>query len=435
MQRLVVSRHTPSAATRRTFFRYASNGPLTGLRILDMTRVLAGPSCTMMLGDMGAEVIKLERPKVGDDTRNFAPPFLPKNSKGELSDVAAYFAGINRNKSSLTLNYGKPEGQAIVRRLLKKCDVLVENFKTGTLEKYGLGYNDLREEFPGLIYCSITGFGHTGPYKSRPGYDALIQAMGGIMSITGEPGGEPMKVGLSICDLTAGMHGTIGILAALRHKTNTGEGQHVDISMLDVTTALLANQGMNYLATSKQPARLGNHHPNIVPYQVMPASDGFFILSVGNDATFERFIAVAQKANPDAGAENLLEDPLFNTAVARVTNRAHVTDTCNNLTKVKPVAWWLKELEEASVGCSPIMNLEEVFADPHVNSRGMLLEMEHKSLEQPAKLIASPLKFDKTPVTYRQPPPLLGEQSEEILEEVGGYTKEEVAQLRAVGAI
>lgn len=400
-----------------------------------MTRVLAGPSCTMMLGDMGAEVIKIERPKTGDDTRAFAPPFLPKNSKGDLSDVAAYFAGINRNKSSMTLNYTKAEGQAIIRRLAAKCDVLVENFKTGTLEKYGLGYHDLKEEFPGLVYCSITGFGHTGPYKSRPGYDALIQAMGGIMSITGEPSGEPMKVGLSICDLTAGMHGVIGILAALRHKSLTGEGQHVDISMLDVTTALLANQGMNYLATEKQPARLGNHHPNIVPYQVMPASDGFFILSVGNDATFERFIAVAQKAAPDAGAEKLLEDPLFKSAVARVTNREHVTQTCNALTKVQPVKWWLEELEKASVGCSPIMNLPEVFADPHVNARGMLLEMEHKSLEQPAKLIASPLKFDKTPVSYRQPPPLLGEHSETILVDVAGYTEKEVAELREVGAI
>jgi crotonobetainyl-CoA:carnitine CoA-transferase CaiB-like acyl-CoA transferase len=388
-----------------------------------------------MLGDMGAEVIKLERPKVGDDTRNFAPPFMPKNTAGEPSDVSAYFAGINRNKASVTMNYSKPEGQAVMKRLLSKSDIFVENFKTGTLEKYGLGYHQIKEEFPGLIYCSITGFGHTGPYSPRPGYDALIQAMGGIMSITGEPDGAPMKVGLSICDLTAGMHGAIGILAALRHKMVTGEGQHVDIGMLDVTTALLANQGMNYLATGKQPARLGNAHPNIVPYQVMPASDGFFILSVGNDATFERFIAVAQQADPDANAGDLLQDERFNCAVGRVTNREHVTATCNALTKSKPIAWWLENLEKASVGVSPIMDLEQVFADPHVQARGMVMEMEHKSLEQPAKLIASPLKFDKTPVSYRTPPPLLGEHSEEVLTSVGGYTDKEVAELREAGAI
>jgi crotonobetainyl-CoA:carnitine CoA-transferase CaiB-like acyl-CoA transferase len=322
-----------------------------------------------------------------------------------------------------------------MKRLLSKSDIFVENFKTGTLEKYGLGYHQIKEEFPGLIYCSITGFGHTGPYSARPGYDALIQAMGGIMSITGEPDGAPMKVGLSICDLTAGMHGAIGILAALRHKMVTGEGQHVDIGMLDVTTALLANQGMNYLATGKQPARLGNAHPNIVPYQVMPASDGFFILSVGNDATFERFIAVAQQADPDANAGDLFQDERFNCAVGRVTNREHVTATCNALTKSKPIAWWLENLEKASVGVSPIMDLEQVFADPHVQARGMVMEMEHKSLEQPAKLIASPLKFDKTPVSYRTPPPLLGEHSEEVLTSVGGYTDKEVAELREAGAI
>jgi len=255
------------------------------------------------------------------------------------------------------------------------------------------------------------------------------------MSITGEPDGAPMKVGLSICDLTAGMHGAIGILAALRHKNETGEGQQVDISMLDVTTALLANQGMNYLATNKQPARLGNNHPNIVPYQVMPASDGFFILSVGNDATWVRFVEVAHRANPDAGAESLLEDPLFKSAVARVTNRAHVTDTCNALTKTQPIKWWLEHLEKASVGCSPIMDLEEVFADPHVKARGMVIEMEHKELDKPARVIASPFKFDKTPVSYRLPPPMLGEHSEKILREVGGYTEQEVADLREAKAI
>jgi len=394
--------------------------------------VLAGPSCTQILGDMGAEVIKLERPGAGDDTRAFAPPFLPKNN-GDPSHVSAYFAGINRNKSSVTLNYTKAEGQQVVRRLLQNSDILVENFKTGTLDKYGLGYTDLKKEFPKLVYCSITGFGHSGPYKSRPGYDALVQAMGGIMSVTGEPDGEPMKVGLSVCDLVAGMHGVMGILAALRHVTVSGQGQHVDISMLDVTTALLANQGMNYLATRKVPARLGNQHPNIVPYQVMPASDGHFILSVGNDPTFERFIAVAKQADPTA--EELLSDPRFKTAVARVENRQVVTERCNQLTKMRSVAWWLEHLEKNTVGCSRIMNLEEVFDDPHVKAREMLLDMKMDSLDKPATVIASPFKFAETPVTYRKPPPELGEHTDDILRSVAGYSEAEVADLRAKGAV
>lgn len=384
---------------------------------------------------MGAEVIKLERPGAGDDTRAFAPPFLPKNDSGDPSHVSAYFAGVNRNKVSVTMNYTKPEGQEVIRRLLSKCDVLVENFKTGTLDKYGLGYPQLKKEFPKLVYCSITGFGHTGPYCKRPGYDALIQAMGGVMSITGDPKGEPMKVGLSVCDLVAGMHGVMGILAALRHVSVSGQGQHVDISMLDVTTALLANQGMNYLATRKLPERLGNHHPNIVPYQVMPASDGHFILSVGNDPTFERFVAVAREADPSAGAEKLLEDPRFKTAVARVQNRQAVTETCNALTATRPVAWWLEHLEKHSVGCSPILNLEEVFSDPHVLHRQMLLDLKMDALEKPATVIASPFKFDETPVSYRRPPPELGEHTAEVLADLAGYSAAEIAELREKGAV
>jgi len=396
---------------------------------------LAGPSCTQMLADMGAEVIKVERPKVGDDTRNFAPPYLPKNEAGEPSDISAYFAGCNRNKSSITVNYTQSDGQAILRKLLTKSDILVENFKTGTLQRYGLGYDDLKADFPGLIYCSITGFGQTGPYAKRPGYDALVQAMGGIMSITGEPEGEPMKVGLSICDLTAGMHGSIGILAALRHKMVTGVGQHVDISMLDVSTAILANQGMNYLATGKNPERLGNNHPNIVPYQAMPASDGYFILSVGNDGQFQKFIEVASRAAPELNPDRLLEDPLFKTAPARVMNRQKVTDTCNGITKTRSVEWWLQELEKAGVGCSPILNLQQVFADPHIQYREMVVDMEHSKLEKPAKLIASPFKYSETPVSYRKPPPLLGEHTDDILTKVAGYTTQEVDELKAKGAI
>ena len=307
------------------------NGPLDGLKVFDLTRILAGPHCTQILGDLGAEVIKIERPKVGDDTRNFAPPFLPDDSGADSSE-SAYFAGTNRNKRSITLNLSDPEGQALARKLIAQCDVLAENFKTGTLAKYGLGYEQLHAEFPRLVYCSVTGFGHTGPYADRPGYDALIQAMGGVMSLTGEPEGEPMKVGVSIADMMAGMYAGMAILAAVRHQQLTGEGQHVDISMLDTHVAWLANQGMNYLATGENPPRLGNLHPNIVPYQVMPSSDGYFVLSVANDPAFERFCEMAD-------CNELLEDDRFNTAVERVRNREHVTATLNDITRKRPSAW------------------------------------------------------------------------------------------------
>mmetsp|Transcript_80337 Transcript_80337/g.126839 ORF Transcript_80337/g.126839 Transcript_80337/m.126839 type:complete len:450 (+) Transcript_80337:2-1351(+) len=406
-------------------------GPLAGVKVLDMTRVLAGPCCTQILGDLGAEITKLERPKVGDDTRGFAPPFLPG---AEEAPMAAYFAAQNRNKSSVTLNYTKPEGQEIVKRLLKSSDVMVENFKAGTLEKYGLSYGHLKEEFPSLVYCSITGFGQTGPYSPRPGYDALVQAMGGYMSVTGEPEGEPMKVGVPVQDLYAGLHGVIGILAALRHASLTGEGQHVDIGMLDVSTSMLANQASNFLASGEVPERLGNQHPNIVPYQVMPAADGYFTLAVGNDPTFERFISVAVKAAPEANAEKLLEDDRFKTQTARVDNRKLVTDTCNDITRKKPVAWWLDELEKASVGCSPIKNLEEVFDDPHVKAREMLIEMPIKGHQKPAKLVASPLKFSATPASYRSAPPQLGEHTEEVLNRAG-FSDTELEELKKKGVV
>jgi len=397
-----------------------------------MTRVLAGPSCTQVLGDMGAEVTKIERPDTGDDTRGFAPPFLPGAEK-DKKPMAAYFAAQNRNKLSVTLNYTKPEGQEVLRRLLKSCDVLVENFKTGTLDKYGLGYADLKAAYPSLVYCSITGFGQTGPYSPRPGYDALVQAMGGFMSVTGETDGEPMKVGVPIHDLYAGLHGVIGILAALRHASLTGEGQHVDIGMLDVSTSMLANQASNYLSTGQLPQRLGNQHPNIVPYQVMPAADGYFILAVGNDPTFERFVGVADKADPSASAPKLLEDSRFNSQTARVDNRKLVTDTCNAITRKQTVEWWLRELEGASIGCSPIKNLEEVFEDPQVKAREMVIEMP-VSGHSPAKFVASPLKFSTTPVSYRRPPPSLGEHTEDVLAKAG-FSEAEVQDLRRKGVL
>jgi len=404
------------------------NGPLDGLKVFDLTRILAGPHCTQILGDLGAEIIKIERPKVGDDTRNFAPPYL-RDENGADTAESAYFAGTNRNKRSVTLNLSDPEGQALARRLIAQCDVLVENFKTGALAKYGLGFEDLRAEFPRLVYCSITGFGQTGPYASRPGYDALIQAMGGVMSLTGEPDGAPMKIGVSIADMMSGMYAGMSILAAVRHQQITGEGQHIDISMLDCHVAWLANQGMSYLATGEIPERLGNMHPSIVPYQVMPSADGHFVLSVGNDPTFERFCGVAD-------CTELLDDDRFRTAPERVRNRVHVTEVLNDITRSRPSAWWLAALEKAQIGCGPINNLAEVFDDPQVKAREMVIEMDHPATgKAPAKLIASPIKMSGTPVTYRKPPPLLGQHTEEVLAEMLDISAEEVAALREKGVL
>jgi crotonobetainyl-CoA:carnitine CoA-transferase CaiB-like acyl-CoA transferase len=403
------------------------NGPLHGLKVFDLTRVLAGPHCTQLLGDLGAEVIKVERPGSGDDTRGFAPPFQ-KDDKGEDTSESAYYTGANRNKRSITINIGTSEGQALTKKLMADCDILVENFKAGTLDRYGLGYEQMKAEFPRLIYCSITGFGQTGPYAPRPGYDGLIQAMGGVMSLTGVPDGEPMKVAVPICDLMAGMYASVGILAAVRHQAETGEGQFIDIGMLDTHVGWLANQGMNYLATGENPKRIGNQHPNILPYQVMPTSDGYIVLSVGNDPTFERFCKLAE-------CEELLEDERFQTNAARVSNRDHVTETLNEITKKKTSEWWLDNLEKEKIGSGPINNLEQVFADPHVIAREMVIEMDHPATgSKPMKLIANPIKLSATPPTYRKPPPLLGEHTDEVLQEAG-LSADEIAKLKEDGTV
>jgi crotonobetainyl-CoA:carnitine CoA-transferase CaiB-like acyl-CoA transferase len=403
-----------------------ATGPLAGLRVLDLSRILAGPSATMLMADMGATITKVEALKTGDDTRRYAPPFIQADD-GVDSDLAAYFSSCNRNKLSLALNFKDPEGQKVLFKLLETSDVLIENFKTGTLAKYGLGYDQLKDRFPGLVYCSVTGFGHTGPYSKRPAYDMLIQAMGGSMSITGVPDGEPMKMGLSMFDLTAGLHAVIGILAAIRDKSNTGLGQHVDISMLDVSVALLQNQGMNYLAKKQRQPRVGNNHPNVVPYQVMPSQDGYFILTASNDEQFGKFCKVA-------GREDLMEDERFATMKARVVHRSHVTPALNEVTKTMETAWWLKKLELAGVGCAPILHPDEVFADPHVLSREMLIEMNVPGCSKPVSLIGSPMKFSRTKVNYRYAPPRVGEHSDEILAEAG-YSEQDVAGLRACGAV
>ena len=397
-------------------------GPLKGLKVFDLTRVLAGPTCAQMLGDLGADVIKIERPGAGDDTRGFAPPVMPGTQE------SAYFVGVNRNKRSVTLDISKPEGQAIAKQLIAQCDILVENFKVGALAKYGLGYEELHKEFPGLIYCSITGFGQTGPYAERPGYDALIQAMGGVMSLTGDPDGMPQKVGVPVADLFAGLYGCIGILAALRHKEATGQGQQIDIGMLDTHVAWLANQGMNYLATGQNPVRLGNQHPNIVPYQVFPTQDGHIVLSIGNDPTFARFCKAF-------GIEHLLADERFATNAARVSNRAFVTETLTPVMQARGTDEWVDKLEALKIGCGPIYKLDQVFANEHVQARGVVVNMPHAATPDGVKVIANPVRLSETPADYRIPPPVLGEHTDMVLGSRLGLDAAALAVLREKGII
>ncbi|MBS0562498.1 MAG: CoA transferase [Proteobacteria bacterium] len=398
-------------------------GPLKGLKVFDLTRVLAGPTCVQMLADLGADVIKIEKPGSGDDTRAFAPPFVPGTKE------SAYFVGVNRNKRSVTLDIASKEGQEIALGLIAQCDILVENFKVGALAKYGLGYEQLHAKFPRLVYCSITGFGQTGPYAPRPGYDSLIQAMGGVMSLTGEPDGLPQKVGVPVADVFAGLYGCIGVLAALRHRDATGQGQQVDIGMLDTHVAWLANQGMNYLATGENPPRLGNQHPNIVPYQVFPTADGHVVLSVGNDPTFKRFCE-------SFGLEHLLADERFATNAARVQNRQLVTDTLTPTMKSQTTAWWVERLEALKIGCGPINKLSEVFADPQVQARGAVVEMRHGAQgENTVKVIANPVRLSETPAEYRLPPPLLGQHTDEVLSGRLGLDAAALAALREKGVI
>jgi crotonobetainyl-CoA:carnitine CoA-transferase CaiB-like acyl-CoA transferase len=399
------------------------SGPLVGLRVLDLTRVLAGPTCTQMLGDLGADVIKIEKPGAGDDTRGFAPPYMPGTQE------SAYFVGVNRNKRSVSVDIAKPEGQALIRRMLASCDILVENFKVGALAKYGLGYEQVHADFPGIVYCSITGFGQTGPYAPRPGYDSLIQAMGGVMSLTGEPDGLPQKVGIPVADLFAGLYGCIGILAALRHRERTGLGQQVDIGMLDTHAAWLANQGMNYLATGQNPPRLGNQHPNIVPYQVFPTKDGYLVLSVGNDPTFARFCE-------NTGLAHLLTDDRFATNAARVANRQLVTDTLTPMMQTRTTTEWVDALEALKIGCGPINTLEQVFADPQIIARNTVVEMPHPTAEGgTVKVIANPVRMSETPADYRITASTVGAHTDAVLHDLLGMTEAEISDLRQKGIL
>ncbi len=396
-------------------------GPLAGLTVFDLTRVLAGPTCVQMLGDLGADVIKIEKPGAGDDTRGFTPPTMPGTQD------SAYFVGVNRNKRSVTLDIATAEGQAIAHRLIARSDIMVENFKVGALARYGLGYEQLHTLHPGLIYCSITGFGQTGPYAPRPGYDSLVQAMGGIMSLTGEPDGLPQKVGVPVADLFAGLYGCIGILAALRHRAATGQGQQVDVGLLDSHVAWLANQGMNYLATKADPPRLGNQHPNIVPYQVFATADGAMVLSVGNDPTFQRFARAV-------GLAHLLDDPRFATNAARVANRQHVTETLAPVLAGDTTANWIGRLEAISVGCGPINTLAQVFADPQVVARQNVVRVPHATAPDGVEVIANPVRLSETPADYRRGPPLLGQHTDEVLGTLG-LSAAELAGLRERGVI
>jgi len=405
-------------------------GALSHLRVLDLSRVLAGPWSGQILADLGADVIKVERPGAGDDTRSWGPPFL-RDVQGENTSEAAYYLSANRNKRSVTIDFTQPEGQRLVRELAAKSDIVIENFKVGGLAAYGLDYQSLKAVNPKLIYCSITGFGQTGPYAKRAGYDFMIQGLGGLMSLTGRPEGEegagPMKVGVALTDILTGLYSTVAILAALAHRDQAGIGQHIDMALLDVQVACLANQAMNYLTTGTAPRRLGNAHPNIVPYQDFPTADGNFILTVGNDGQFRKFAEVA-------GQAHWADDPRFATNKQRVANRAELIPLIRQATVFKTTAEWVSELEKAGVPCGPINDLAQMFQDPQVLARGLAVNVPHP-LAGSVPQVASPIRLSETPVEYRQAPPLLGEHTEAVLGDVLGLDGAAVQRLRAAGVL
>ena len=404
-------------------------GALSHLRVLDLSRVLAGPWASQLLGDFGADVIKIERPDTGDDTRAWGPPWLP-DGKGEATTDAAYFLCTNRNKRSLSIDITHPEGQAIVRELAVRSDVVLENFKVGGLLAYGLDYASLSGLNPRLIYCSITGFGQDGPYAPRAGYDFLIQGMGGLMSITGRAAGEegagPQKVGVALTDILTGLYASNAILAALAHRERTGIGQHIDLALLDVQVACLANQAMNYLVSGNTPKRMGNAHPNIVPYQDFPTADGDMILAIGNDAQFARFCAVA-------GHPEWVRDERFETNAARVTNRATLIPLLRQATVLKTTAEWISVLESNAVPCGPINDIAAVFADPQVRHRGLRLDLQHAAGGRTPQ-VANPVRFSATPVEYRHAPPSLGQETDAVLRDLG-HDSATIETLRAAGIV
>jgi len=403
---------------------------LHGIRVLDLTRVLAGPWCTQNLADLGADVIKIEHPERGDDTRGWGPPFL-RDAQGNDTTEAAYYLSMNRNKRSVALDFTTEAGRALIREMASSSDILVENYKVGGLAKYGLDYASLREINPRLIYCSITGFGQDGPYAARPGYDFMIQGMGGLMSITGErdglPGGGPQKAGVAVVDVMTGMYATVAILAAVLERQRSGQGQHLDIALLDCEVAMLANQNLNYLTSGEAPRRAGNAHQNVVPYQVFAASDGHLIVAVGNDTQYRAYCAVLGR--PDLGT-----DPRFATNSQRIVNRDALIPQLEAAMRTRTRDTWLEALAQAGVPSGPINDIAQMFADPQVVHRGLARTLPHPQGGQ-APTVSSPLRLSETPVQYRKAPPLLGEDTDAVLGEWLGIDAAGVAELREQGTI
>jgi crotonobetainyl-CoA:carnitine CoA-transferase CaiB-like acyl-CoA transferase len=403
--------------------------PLSGLRVLDLSRILAGPSCTQILGDLGADVIKIERPGAGDDTRGWGPPFLPAGADGAAHGDSAYFLSTNRNKRSLTVDISAPEGLAIVRELAQGSDVLIENFKVGDLDRRGLGWEAMHAIAPRLVYCSVTGFGQTGPYASQAGYDFIIQGMGGLMSLTGEPEGAPMKVGVPISDIMAGMYATVAILAALRERDATGLGRRIDISLLDCQVAWLYNQVSNYLVSGRVPVRHGNAHPNIVPYETIQTSDGHINLGVGNDGQFRRLCALI-------GLPKLAADARFERNADRLENRETLLGQIRPAFRTRTSAEWISACNDAGIPCGPIYSVPEMIEDAHVQARGLVQETAHPGQpDKPIRLMRSPLRIEGHDLGIRRAPPTLGEHTEEVLAEVLGYDAARIAGLRANGVV
>ncbi len=404
--------------------------PLSHIRVLDLSRVLAGPWASQNLADLGAEVLKIERPGSGDDTRSWGPPFL-KDKDGVETRESAYFLSVNRGKKSVTLDIAKPEGQRIARALAAKCDVLLENYKVGGLAKYGLAYDDLKKINPRIVYCSITGFGQSGPSAHRPGYDFIFQGMGGLMSITGErdgeSGGGPQKVGIAVTDVLAGMYASLAVTAAIAHRDRTGVGQYIDLALLDSIVAFGANQILNYFTSGKIPGRYGNAHANVVPYEVFATADGHLILAVGNDSQFASFCKVA-------GRSELAADSRYATMPSRITNRVTLIPLLREIFRQRPSGRWLTELEASNVPCGPINDYKEVFEDPQVRHRGLKIEIPHPA-GMPRPTVASPMRFSETPVEYELPPPLLGEHTREVLGDLLGMRREELDRLAAMKII
>jgi len=409
---------------------------LPHLKVLDLSRVLAGPWCTQILADLGADVVKIERPVSGDDTRHWGPPFL-KDAQGHDTEHAAYYTCANRNKRSITVDIAKPEGQALIRRLAEQSDVLVENFKVGGLAHYGLDYASLRQVNPKLIYCSVTGFGQDGPYAERAGYDLMVQAMSGMMSITGRPddvpGGGPQRVGVALTDIFTGVYAATAILAALEVRHRTGEGQHIDMSLLDVGMAILANQAGGFLNTGKVPQRQGNSHPSLVPYQDMPTKDGAMLLAIGNDGQFARFCEVA-------GQPALAQDARYATNPQRVAHREELVPQLMAITRTRTTAEWIAALEHHAVPCGPINDIGQAFADAQVRSRGLAIEQPRSAKALAAegvpaiRSVASPLRLSATPPVLHRAPPTLGEHTDEVLAELG-LDAARIAALRSAGVV